>query len=51
MYKDILVTLDATEADRTILEHIVPLAKLFRARSRFCTSPTVGRLARTAPTP
>ncbi len=28
MYKTILVTLDATEADQTILEHIVPLAKL-----------------------
>ena len=28
MYKDILVTLDATAADRTILDHIVPLARL-----------------------
>jgi nucleotide-binding universal stress UspA family protein len=28
MYKDILVTLDATPADRTILNHIVSLAKL-----------------------
>lgn len=28
MYKDILVTLDATKADRTILDHICGLAKL-----------------------
>ena len=28
MYKDILVTLDATKADRTILDHISGLAKL-----------------------
>jgi nucleotide-binding universal stress UspA family protein len=28
MYKKILITLDATDADRTILEHIKPLAKL-----------------------
>jgi nucleotide-binding universal stress UspA family protein len=28
VYKDILVTLDATKADRTILEHIQGLAKL-----------------------
>ena len=28
MYKDILVTLDATKADRTILDHIRGLAKL-----------------------
>ena len=26
MYKDILVTLDATKADRTILDHVVKLA-------------------------
>jgi nucleotide-binding universal stress UspA family protein len=32
LYHDILVTLDATEADRTILEHIVPLAKLCQSR-------------------
>jgi nucleotide-binding universal stress UspA family protein len=32
MYKTILVPLDATEADRTILDHIVPLAKLFHSR-------------------
>src|SRR5258705_64832 len=31
MYKDILVTLDATEADRTILNHVIKLA-------RFCGS-------------
>lgn len=29
MYQRILVTLDATEADRTILDHIVPLARQF----------------------
>lgn len=29
MYQRILVTLDATEADRTILDHIVPLAHQF----------------------
>ena len=32
MYQKILVTLDATLADRTILEHIVPLAKLCGSR-------------------
>jgi len=32
LYHDILVTLDATEADRTILEHIVPLAKLCQSK-------------------
>ncbi len=32
MYQTILVTLDATEADRTILEHIRPLAKSFNSR-------------------
>lgn len=32
MYKIILVPLDATAADRTILDHIVPLAKLFQSR-------------------
>lgn len=31
MYQRILVTLDATKADRTILEHIRPLAKAFGA--------------------
>ena len=31
MYQRILVTLDATRADRTILEHIRPLAKMFHA--------------------
>jgi nucleotide-binding universal stress UspA family protein len=32
MYERILVTLDATRADRTILEHIRPLAKAFGSR-------------------
>jgi nucleotide-binding universal stress UspA family protein len=32
MYKDILVTLDATQADRTILNHIVPLARLCNSK-------------------
>jgi nucleotide-binding universal stress UspA family protein len=32
MYQRILVTLDATRADRTILDHIRPLAKQFHAR-------------------
>ena len=32
MYKDILVTLDATEADRTILDHIVHLARLCHSK-------------------
>src|SRR5262249_43038574 len=32
LYKDILVTLDATAADRTILDHIVPLARLCHAK-------------------
>src|SRR6476646_171608 len=32
MYKDILVTLDASAADRTILEHIVPLARLCHSK-------------------
>ena len=32
MYQRILVTLDATKADRTILEHIRPLAKMFGAK-------------------
>jgi nucleotide-binding universal stress UspA family protein len=32
MYKTILVTLDATDADRTILEHVRPLAKSFDSR-------------------
>src|SRR5262245_40926469 len=32
MYKDILVTLDATAADRTILNHIVPLARLCQSK-------------------
>lgn len=32
MYQKILVTLDATPADRTILEHIVPLAKMCGSR-------------------
>src|ERR1041384_153357 len=32
MYHTILVTLDATGADRTILKHIRPLAKLFHSR-------------------
>src|ERR1043165_6032136 len=32
MYQTILVTLDATDADRTILEHVRPLAKSFSSR-------------------
>ena len=32
MYEHILVTLDATAADRTILEHIVPLATMCRSK-------------------
>jgi nucleotide-binding universal stress UspA family protein len=32
MYQTILVTLDATDADRTILEHVRPLAKSFNSR-------------------
>jgi nucleotide-binding universal stress UspA family protein len=32
MYKTILVTLDATDADRTILEHVRPLAKMFHSK-------------------
>ena len=32
MYKEILVTLDATAADRTILDHIVPLARLCNSK-------------------
>src|SRR5258706_14798273 len=32
MWQKILVTLDATPADRTILEHIRPLAHLFKSR-------------------
>ena len=32
MYKEILVTLDATAADRTILDHIVPLARLCHSK-------------------
>ena len=32
MYQRILVTLDATRADRTILDHIRPLAKMFHAK-------------------
>jgi nucleotide-binding universal stress UspA family protein len=32
MYQTILVTLDATAADRTILEHVRPLAKSFKSR-------------------
>ena len=32
MYKTILVPLDATEADQTILQHIVPLARHFQSR-------------------
>ncbi len=31
MYEKILVTLDATEADRTILEHVQPLARMCRS--------------------
>jgi len=32
MYEKILVTLDATDADRTILEHIKPLARMCCSR-------------------
>jgi nucleotide-binding universal stress UspA family protein len=32
MYGTILVTLDATDADRTILQHVRPLAKSFNSR-------------------
>ena len=32
MYQTILVTLDTTDADRTILEHVRPLAKQFDSR-------------------
>lgn len=32
MYKKILVTLDCTAADRAIIEHIKPLAKLMQSR-------------------
>src|SRR5215218_3048120 len=32
MYQTILVTLDATPADRTILEHVRPLAKAMNSR-------------------
>src|SRR5262252_2054231 len=32
MYQKILVTLDATDADQTILAHIRPLAKLFKSK-------------------
>lgn len=32
MYQTILVTLDTTDADRTILEHVRPLAKSFKSR-------------------
>jgi nucleotide-binding universal stress UspA family protein len=32
MWQKILVTLDATAADRTILEHIRPLARQFKSR-------------------
>jgi nucleotide-binding universal stress UspA family protein len=32
MYQTILVTLDATEADDTILEHVRPLAKSFNSK-------------------
>ncbi len=31
MYKNILVTLDATETDRAIVEHIKPLAKMMQS--------------------
>jgi nucleotide-binding universal stress UspA family protein len=31
MYQKILITLDATRADRAILAHIVPLAKMFHS--------------------
>ena len=32
MYQTILVTLDATDADNTILEHVRPLALMFKSR-------------------
>ena len=32
MYQTILVTLDATDADRTILEHVRPLARSFNSK-------------------
>ena len=32
MYQTILVTLDATDADNTILEHVRPLARMFKSR-------------------
>ena len=32
MYNNILVTLDATPADRAIIEHVKPLAQLMRSR-------------------
>src|SRR5688572_14740231 len=32
MYQTILVTLDATQADRTILEHVKPLARSFHSQ-------------------
>jgi nucleotide-binding universal stress UspA family protein len=32
MYKEILVTLDGTPTDRTIIEHVKPLAKLMGSR-------------------
>src|SRR5215211_5224019 len=32
MYQKILVTLDATDADRTILEHVRPLARSFQSK-------------------
>src|SRR2546428_2470726 len=32
MYETILVTLDATDADRTILDHVRPLAKAMNSR-------------------
>ena len=32
VYRTILVTLDATDADRTILDHIRPLAKLCKSK-------------------
>jgi len=32
MYAKILVTLEASDADRTIIDHIKPLAKVFKSR-------------------
>lgn len=32
MYKKILVTLDATQTDRTIIEHVKPLARMMNSR-------------------